>query len=297
MVENNLPTNTEIDVNSLPVNRTDIQRSSRKPLFIFLSIGTLAALALGFIVFNILRGGSDNVTVAKVGNATITKKNVVEEYNLRYSTTPKKTFSEIDRKTQEELVDSMIQILILENEAKKLRVSVTEEELEDAVQQKILLGIPKSTLDSKAVVNDLKIALLKNKLKEKLVSFREIETASIFVPEGPDMELRFGSAKRLLGEFRDDVSAGKSFEQANELAKQKGYYNPGLTINKQRLIKKDLSLNFLGQAAFTLQKGAVSDVIDSRGGTLGIVFIHEAGDYDYNSLEEWLTAQKAKLVK
>lgn len=241
-------------------------------------------------------GGSDEIVVTRVSDTPITQKNVVEEYNTRYSATPVTSFQDIKDEARTELIDSMVERLILEKEAAKLGITVTEQEITIEVQQKISAGIPESILSQPNEREEIRISLLKDKLREKLVTFRQIDTATIFIPEGPDMQVRFNSARTLLNEFRSDIQVGRSFAEANDIAKQKTYYNRGLVIAEKYLTKKDTEMNFLGPTAFSLKKGDMSEVVDSGGGTLGVILVKEAGDYEFGSLEEWLAAEKEKVA-
>ena len=304
MENNQLPTNTEINVNDLPKemsaasvrDESPIQSLMRKYKLALIVLVIAVIGILGVLYFKNLLGGSDDVVVAKVSDTSITRKRVVEEYNARYSTTPVTSFQNIKAEARTELIDSMVERLIFEKEAAKLGITVTEQEITNGVQHKISAGIPESELVQPSAREEIRISLLKNKLREKLITFRLIETATIFIPEGPDMQVRFNSSITLLGEFRVDVQGGMSFAEANDIAKQKNYYNKGLVVNETYLTKKDAEMNFLGPTAFALKKGAVSEVIESGGGPLGVVLVKDAGDYEVGSLEDWLAAEKKKVA-
>lgn len=304
MENNQLPTNTEIDINELPKDMSSPSTRGESPIHSLMHKYKLALIVIAIAVIGILgvlyfknfMGGSDEIVVARVSDTSITRKNVVEEYNTRYSATPVTSFKDIKDKAQTELIDSMVERLILEKEAAKLGITVTEQEITIEVQQEISAGIPESILSQPNEREEIRISLLKDKLREKFVTFRQIDTATIFIPEGPDMQVRFNNARTLLNEFRSDIQVGRSFAEANDIAKQKTYYNRGLVVNETYLTKKDAEMNFLGPTAFSLKKGDVSEVVDSGGGTLGVILVKEAGDYEFGSLEEWLAAEKEKVA-
>ena len=288
---------TEIPVSEIASEQKKLRIKPSFVIFIPVML-VLIILAVAAWYFT-LRSSEDPLlaTVAKVSDTSITQKDVVEEYNKRYSAaTPIASFRDIKDEARTELIDSMVERLILEKEAVKLGITVTEQEITIDVQQKILAGVPESTLTQSSTREEIRISLLKDKLREKLVTFRQIDTATIFIPEGPDMQVRFNNARTLLNEFRFDVQAGRNFAEANDIAKQKTYYNMGLVIAEKYLTKKDAEMNFLGPTAFSLKKGDVSEVVDSGGGTLGVILVKEAGDYEFGSLEEWLEAEKEKVT-
>lgn len=287
--EGNTPAETAVSHSNLP-------KITKKNVLLSLGLFiVVVVISTTFLLLTFRSPVDKDQPVATFGEKTLYQSDITKEYNTRYSTTPVASFQEIEGEARTQLVDSIIERLILEKEALKLGVIVAEQDILNEIKQRILAGIPESILNQKSVKEEIRISLLKNRLKEKLITFRQISVATIFVPEGPGMPTRFINAQTLLSEFRSDVLKGMTFTQANEIAKQKSYYNKGLVIDEKYLTKKDSEMTFLGPTAFSLKKGGVSEVIDSGGGTLGVIYVKEAGDYEFNSLDEWLAAEKKRI--
>ena len=171
---------TEIPVSEIASEQKKLRIKPSFVIFIPVML-VLIILAVAAWYFT-LRSSEDPLlaTVAKVSDTSITQKDVVEEYNKRYSAaTPIASFRDIKDEARTELIDSMVERLILEKEAVVYCSSNDLEKVKEGLSKKGL-KIVEVKLSRKPIssvkIDDEKTADQVLSLVNKLEDLQDIQT-------------------------------------------------------------------------------------------------------------------------
>lgn len=247
--------------------------------------------------------------LAKVGSKNITQRDLntkLYEVDLKGSPeTPGKFSNEI----KSEVLRVLIENFIIEEEAKKLGINANEEEIKKELNNLPTYNYLNDSQKSLAKKN-AKLQVLRKKIEEKVVSFREGKVIVARFDQTPGGENR-KYAESLIGSINSDLKTGKiSFEDAmkkadndSKIGANSFFPNVALLSHEFDKSSQETKNGLFGNQefsdlVFSLKKDQMSDprAIKQEDKETMFVIIKITGSYDYSSrylsLEEWLEKKK-----
>ena len=146
----------------------------------------------------------------------------------------------------------------------------------------------------------IKAEILKEKVKDKVISWRLIDTVSAYIdPLGKGYITQKKAVISALTKAASLLSQGaKSSEATAEAAKSQNVYKTFVASEARRVEKKDNWEKLILEGIFKLSKGQVSPVLISQSGaSFWVVRIVDGTDSDFAKFEDWLEAKKKQYVK
>ena len=170
---------------------------------------------------------------------------------------------------RQNVLNGLIEQAMIEQAAATAGVAVTDAELEATVQQSISLGQGQESFDSWLAENDLTMEEFRETQRSQLLAGKMIEYVTAGVPTTAEqvharhiLALDLGKAQGLLDELRKDANFAALAQQASE--------DTSTAANGGDLgwFPRDAPLMppSVVEAAFSLQPGDVSDVVESNQG-------------------------------
>lgn len=130
-------------------------------------------------------------------------------------------------------------------------------------------------------------------LMPKVLNNRNIDYAFVFVnPEDPNYDTNVAKINTSYNLLKAQISQGKTMQQAYTAVKSDPRFFKPIAITTSRLIYKNTFEKSISDKIFTFTKGQTTDLIDSGGGTFILAHVNSANNTPYNTMDEWLTAQK-----
>lgn len=281
-------------------------------LLIFLGLIVLFAWVMIILnYFNIISLSSISPTlsvlpqkadiVGQVGDKRITTKDLVKEIKLVWGVYAEQ--QEQDEQSQQNALKKITEREIIEQEAKKLGISVSDDEINARESELISQAggietynniIASNGWTPQEQRNKVKDIILKEKLTDKVVAWRLVEKVSGFrSPELKDYETQKANLRQSLEEVLKLMSTGASAKDAYEQVKNTFGTDPFIVLAEQEKVNRGdgWAVEFT-QALFNTHKGEITQVVETRGGSMMVAKILDENDTPYESYDQWFTEVK-----
>lgn len=243
--------------------------------------------------------------VGQVGDKRITTKDLVKEIKLVWGVYAEQ--QEQDEQSQQNALKKITEREIIEQEAKKLGISVSEDEINTHEQElisqaggaenynRIISGNGWTLQDQR---EKIKGEMLKKKITNKVIAWRIVEKASGFNSTlDPNFEENRKILRSTLEKIRNEMLQGKSVRQAvSDLNDPEATKNLGTTENEE-VRKSDQRAQEFRDTFFSLHKGDISEVVSEPGGASLVARILDENDSPYASFEDWLNSMKVEYTE
>lgn len=290
----------------------------KKILFIILPIVTLIIIIFLLNLTGRLRFPEVDKTIAIVGNEKITlsqiKKIASEKYTKKAGT----------KEFQQVVLDTLIERAVLDQEAKRLQISVSENEIAKYIGDKAFKQPVASSSSSSSLFTDFKYNLLKEKILSKSVESRKAFTISFWTPPNkwtlpPNISESTVKEQRKQGELMLKEAqerlkkGGRVLSVALELSKKYPTVESLIAVNgyilektaDQTVLNKPVLYIFDQKKAgqlfydtlFALKQNEVRLLIKDDGSGGWVFQVVNINQGNHLSYADWLKNKKQELVK
>lgn len=306
--QNNSPLEqAKLDEEGNPVENEQAKPNNSKKIIIIAAVGVLLIL-IGILLLipsqnlPFVQKPSPKV-IAKVGSKTLTETDLNNAFQLQwgvYASRYKK-----DKKLQAETLANLIEETIVQQQATKMKISVSPIEIyqkeQELIQQaggistynSILKGNGWTTQDQR---KKIKYNLLKEKVTTKIIAWRLVNyVGSSQNVAAPNYAAKTVEATTNMTKAQQYLKEGKSAREAASLVTNNFknffniYYSDNVKITKFSKINK-----IFIDGIFQYHIGETTPVIGSGTQAMMTAQILEENNTPYNSYEEWLKAMKKK---
>lgn len=215
-------------------------KHSKKVMLILIIVSLVTSGALiGLVLYN--NATTDPNVLATVGDEEITKSDLNEKiYSTDFGGTPENPTASVDNTKKKELLNELIEDKVVEIEAEKMGINVSEEEIKVEVLKRATKYDEQTDTQKSISRKSVKTGLLREKMKNKVLGSKEgsyilvnfsknfssdiLATAEQKKKEDIDREARIKEdsdyAKDLIDSIYDEVKSGKiTFKEGMEKAK------------------------------------------------------------------------------
>lgn len=298
------------ELSSLPTSPPTPPATPKRRFFLFLPvIFLLVAIPLTIWAVKqrqeVRKEAARPKILAKVAGKNITQADLDRQLKLQQGKYAAK--EKTNEKIKANVLALMIEKEILTQEASRLGVAVSGQEIETELANRIqkvggsqnyqeILATNGWTLEEEK--EKIKTFLLRQEVAEKVVAWRKVSGLTAFRdPQDPAFENKSTQVKETLEFARNLILAGKTPDEALVEIKKNPRLDKGVALLSARRVEKSEGWTpQFKEAIFNLKTGEVSSVVVSSGGSFGVLKVLEIGGGNYNSYEDWLAAGQKKYL-
>lgn len=235
--------------------------------------------------------GPDNVVpqgaVKQVGATYITASDIDFRLQILYGTNSAK-FKD-DFSIRQFILDQLIREKIIQQEAAKYNIRVTDSEINDKAHE---LGITLS-FDKTKVFN----MVLEDKLKNKVVAWRELDYLIAYKEAAYNSPSVVG-IKKILSVVKSDIDNGKTMKEAwTNSRDSSSTLGKTISLISQAKVYHDSFAQRLSNKIFSVKVGQTTEVLDSGGGVFVLAKILDSNNSAYNTFDDWYKAVRQTYIK
>lgn len=226
--------------------------------------------------------------IKQVGTSYITNSDVDLRLQQIYGTNSAKFKDDIS--ARQTIINQLIRERIIQQEAAKQNITVTDREIDDKAHE-LSLTPP---FDRTKIFN----MIMEDKLKNKVVAWRIVDYAFIFRSTiKPDYSTNAVKIKKSYDLIKAGIQSGKTIKQAFDEAKDTSGFDKAITITENKKVTKtDFDKN-TAEKIFALKKEETSDTLDTGGGSFFLVKVLDTNNAQYSTFEDWFKAVEQTSVK
>ena len=235
--------------------------------------------------------GPENVipqgAIKQVGSSYITNADVDSRLQQLYGTDSAKFKDDIT--IRQTILDQLIRDRVIQQEAAKQNITVTDKEIDDKARE---LGLT-APFDRTKILN----TVIEAKLKNKVVAWKKIDYLITYKEAAPTSPIVV-SVKKILSSVKTDLDNGKSVNDAWQASGQATTaLGKTFSVINNAIVYNDSFNKSVSDKLFSYKSGQVTDVIDSGGGVFIVAKILDSNDSQYKTFDEWYNAAKTTYVK
>jgi hypothetical protein len=188
---------------------------------------------------------------------------------------------------EKNLLNDLVIQKIIENEAKKRGIAVTEEEIDSKVAS--------YAVENEATRNLAYNEILKEKVKSAVVSWKIINY--LFVYKEPILENYNELANRVklsMESVRINYSASGVLKTAYNQAYNSPDFDRLITLTEGAKVYYDTFDENISSRLFMYNRKQLTDIIDSGAGTFILAEIIETNDTPFKTFDEWINAMSKR---
>ena len=276
-----LKDNPQKEIKNTAFPQSNLHKININKKTLLLSFGLLLVVLISIVSLLFFYSIKMKDKVLKTVNGENIKKSDLDK-RLSEAFTPS-DFTKVseDKEITTNILDDLTREKIIQQEAKKLNITVSDEE--------ITAKLSPETAQNLATRRIIYNQLLEEKVKDKVISWRKVNFLLSYKDQTMvNYVMLVKRAENSLNLVKSKVDNGMEFEKAYEEAQKDSNFDKTIVFEKNVNISSSTIDKQIYTEVSKLKKGSVSQVLNNGAGAFVLIQILEVNDSQYSTFEEWL---------